>query len=143
MTQALAQKMYLIAKQVNDLNAKGKVKAQTGNEKGYAKLFSINNGCRVWAHHTRDDKLIIDLMFTKSAEDKHPNVVKAAVATFERFANDSGYQISRIPWEHSIDKSERTRDFFEITTAEDDVIMDIVDKVMIAFGANPICRNEA
>ena len=135
--------MHLIAKHVNDLNAKGKVKAQTGNEKGYAKLFSINSGCRVWAHHTRDDKLIIDLMFTKSAEDKHPNVVKAAVATFERFANDSGYQISRIPWEHSIDKSERTRDFFEITTAEDDVIMDIVDKVMIAFGANPICRNEA
>lgn len=143
MTQALAQKMHLLAKQVNDLNAKGKVKAQTGNEKGYAKLFSIISGCRVWAHHTRDDKLIIDLMFTKSAEDKHPNVVKAAVATFERFANDSGYQVSRMPWEHSIDKSERTRDFFEITTVGDDAIVDIVDKVRIAFGTIPIRRNEA
>ncbi|MDO8312630.1 MAG: hypothetical protein Q7T25_11890 [Sideroxyarcus sp.] len=88
MTQALAQKMYLIAKQVNDLNAKGKVKAQTGNEKGYAKLFSINSGCRVWAHHTRDEKLIVDLMFTESAEDKNPIVVKGAVATFAQFAKD-------------------------------------------------------
>lgn len=93
MTQALARKMHLIARQVNDLNSKGKVKAQTGNEKGYAKLFSINNGCRVWAHHTLDDKLIVDLMFTESAEDKHPDVVKAAVATFERFAKDSGYLV--------------------------------------------------
>ena len=145
MTQALAQKMYLIAKQVNDLNANGKVKAQTGNEKGYAKLFSINNGCRVWAHQTRDDKLIVDLMYTASAEDKHPHVVKVAVATFERFANDSGYQVSQNSWQHSIDKDkpERKQYFFEITTLGDDAIGELVDKVRIAFGTNPIRRNEA
>jgi hypothetical protein len=145
MTQALAQKMYLIAKQVNDLNAKGKVKAHTGNEKGYAKLFSINNGCRVWAHHTRDDKLIVDLMYTASADDKHPDVVKAAVATFEQFAEDSGYQVSQVPWQHSIDKDkpERKQYFFEITTVGDDAIGELVDKVRIAFGTNPIRRNEA
>lgn len=114
MTQALAQKMYLIAKQVNDLNAKAKVKAQTGNEKGYAKLFSINSGCRVWAHHTHDDKLIVDLMYTASAEDKHPDLVKVAVATFEQLAKDSGYLVSQSQWEHSIDKSKRTQFFLKL-----------------------------
>jgi hypothetical protein len=139
MTQALAQKMYLIASQVNDLNAKGKVKAQTGNEKGYAKLFSINNGCRVWAHHTRDDKLIVDLMYTASAEDKFPDVVKAAVDTFERFAKDYGYQVSQVPWSHSIDKDKpgRKQYFFDISTLEQDAIAELVDKVRIAFGDNP------
>lgn len=129
--------------QVNDLNAKGKVKAMTGNEKGYAKLFSINNGCRVWAHHTRaekliDEKIIIDLMFTESEEGKHPDIVKAAVATFERFAKDSGYQVSQSKWEHSINKSKRTQYFFEITTVGDDAILELVDKVRIAFGTSPI-----
>jgi hypothetical protein len=133
MTQALARKMQLIARQVNDLNSRGKVKAQTGNEKGYAKLFSINNGCRVWAHHTREDKLFIDLMFTESAEDKHPDVVKAAVATFERFAKDSGYLVSHRQWQHSIDKSERQQYFFEITTVGDDAIAELVDKVRTAY----------
>jgi hypothetical protein len=133
MTQALARKMHLIASQVNDLNSKGKVKAQTGNEKGYAKLFSINNGCRVWAHHTRDEKLIIDLMFTQSAEDKHPDVVKAAVVTFEQLARDSGYLVSHHIWQHSIDKSERQKYFFEITTEGDEVIVELVDKVRTAF----------
>lgn len=145
MTQALAQKMHLIAKHVNDLNSKEKVKAQTGNERGYAKLFSINNGCRVWAHHTRDNKLIVDLMFTQSAEDKHPEVVKAAVATFERFAKDSGYLVSRSepPWQHSIDKSERTQLFFEITTVGDEAIVELVDKIRNAFGTKPIRQNDA
>jgi hypothetical protein len=145
MTEALAQKMYLIAKQVNDLNAKGKVKAQTGNEKGYAKLFSINNGCRVWAHHTRADKLIVDLMYTASAEDRHPDVVKGAVNTFERFAKDHGYQVSQVPWHHSIDKDkpERKQYFFEISSLEHDAIEELVDKVRIAFGTHPIRRDEA
>jgi hypothetical protein len=133
----------LIAKQVNDLNSKGRVKAMTGNEKGYAKLVSVNNGCRVWAHHTRaekliDEKLIIDLMFTESAEGKHPDVVKEAVATFERFAKDSGYQVSQSQWKHSIEKSKRAQYFFEITTVGDDAILELVEKVRIAFGASPI-----
>jgi len=146
MTQALARKMHLIASQVNDLNSKGKVKAQTGNEKGYAKLCSINNGCRVWAHHTRDDKLIVDLMYTASAEDKHPDVVKATVATFERFAKDSGYQVSQVSWQHSIDKDkpERMQYFFEITTVGDDAIGELVDKVRTAFrNQTPLRRKEA
>lgn len=135
MIQALVRKMHLIAKHVNDLNANGKIKAQTGNEKGYAKLISINSGCRVWAHHTLDDKLIIDLMFSESAENKHPDVVKAAVTTFERFAKDSGYLVSIVQWQHSIDKSERKQHFFEISKVGDDDIIELIDKVRVAFGA--------
>ena len=142
MTQALAQKMLLIARQVNDLNSKGKVKAQTGNEKGYAKLFSINNGCRVWVHHTRHVKLIIDLMFTGSADDKHPDVVRAAVATFEQFAKDSDYIVSRRLWQHSIDKSERQQYFVEITTVGDEAIAELVDKVRAAFRNQTIPRRK-
>lgn len=142
MTSVLAQKMHLIAEQVNDLNSKGKVKAQTGNEKGYAKLFFINNGCRVWAHHTLDDKLIVDLMFTNSAKDKHPDVVEAAVATFERFAKDSGYLVSQVPWQHSIDKSARQQHYFEFTTVADKAISEIVDKVRVAFGTTLIRQDQ-
>jgi hypothetical protein len=134
--------MHLIAQQVSDLNSKGKVKAQTGNEKGYAKLFSINNGCRVWAHHTRDDKLIIDLMFTKSEKDKHPDAVQAAVATFERFAKTSGFLVSQRPWQHSIDRSERQQYFFEVTTLENKAIAELVDKVRKVFGTWSISQNE-
>lgn len=120
----------MIASHVNDLNSEGLVKAQTGNEKGYAKLLSINNGCRVWVHHTLDDKLIVDLMFTKSAASTHPDVVKTAVATFDRFARDSGYSVSHRPWQHSINTSDtRQQYYFEITTLEDEAIVELVDNV--------------
>ena len=90
------------------------------------------------------NKLIVDLMFTKSAEDKHPEVVKAAVATFERFAKDSGYLVSRSPlWQHSIGKSERTQFFFEITTVGDEAIEELVNQVRGIFGTNPLHRNDA
>lgn len=134
MTQAIADKMQMIASHVNDLNSEGIVKAQTGNEKGYAKLLSINNGCRVWAHHTLDDKLIVDLMFTKSATSTHPDVVKTAVATFDRFARDSGYSVSHRSWQHSINRSDtRQQYYFEITTVEDETIVELVDKVRTVF----------
>ena len=130
MTQAIAGKMRMIASHVNDLNSEGIVKAQTGNEKGYAKLVSINNGCRVWVHHTLDDKLIVDLMFTKSAASTHPDVVKTALAAFDRFARDSGYSVSRRSWQHSINRSDtRQQYYFEITTLEDEAIVQIVDNV--------------
>ncbi len=134
MTQALSGKMHLIASQVNDLNDDGKVKAQTANEKGYAKLFSINNGCRVWVHHTLDDKLILDLMVTKSAALTHPEVVKSAVATFSQFAKDAGHMISHRPWQHSINKADiRQQYYFEVTNERIETIVALVDKVRLAF----------
>lgn len=136
MTQYLAKKMHRIASQVDGLNEKGKVKAQTGNEKGYAILFSISSGCRVWAHHTRDDRLIIDLMFTKSEEFKHPDVVKSAIVAFEQFALKSNRQVTSSPWQHSITESDiRIQHYFEITNEDDQTISELVKDVQFAFGA--------
>ena len=134
MTHSLATKMQLIANQVNDLNSEGKVKAQTANEKGYAKLVSINNGCRVWAHHTLDDKLIIDLMFTKSAEFRYPEVVKSALATFQRFAKESNRQVLHRSWQHSINKSDiRQQYYFDITGDNAETMGALVEAARLAF----------
>ena len=134
MTQGISGKMYLMASQVNDLNVDGKVRAYTANEKGYAKLFSINNGCRVWAHHTLDDKLILDLMVTKSTALTHPDVVKSALATFTQFAKDAGYMISHRPWQHSINQADtRQQYYFEVTNETIETIVALVDKVRLAF----------
>ena len=134
MADTLSSKMHLIASQVADLNSDGKVKAQTANEKGYAKLISINNGCRVWAHHTLDDKIIIDLMFTKTGALRYPDVVKAAISTFEKFAKDSGRQALHRSWKHSINKSDvRQQYYFEITNDNPETIAALVDTVKRAF----------
>ena len=146
MTQDLTKKMHRIASQVDGLNDKGRVKAQTGNEKGYAILFSINKGCRVWAHHTHDDRIIIDLMFTKSEEFKHPDLVNSAKLTFEQFASKSKREVTCSPWQHSITKSDtRTQLYFEITNEDDQTISELVKDIRFAFGAlsPPAKRNEA
>ena len=136
MTQDLAKKMHLIASQVDGLNDMGKVKAQTGNEKGYAILFSVSRGCRVWAHHTRDDKLIIDLMYTKSEKLKHRDVVESAIVVFEEFASKSNRRIACRPWKHSITESDtRTQHYFEITNDDDQTISEFVKDLRFAFGA--------
>ena len=134
MTQEIANKLHRIASQVDGLNDKGKVKAQTGNEKGYAILFSVSSGCRVWAHHTREDKLIIDLMYTKSEKLKHPDIVKSAILVFEEFASKSDRQIICGPWKHSITESDtRTQHYFEITDDDDQTISELVKDVRLAF----------
>ena len=136
MTHDLAKKMHLIASQVDGLNSNGKVKAQTGNERGYAILSSISNGCRVWAHHTLNDMLIIDLMYTKSESLKHSDIVKAAEAVFKKFAKESGRPVSCRPWQHSITKSDtRTQHYFEITNDSPQTISELVKKVQLSFHA--------
>lgn len=134
MTQSLSDKMHFLASHVNDLTAAGKVKAMTINEKGYAKLFSINSGCRVWVHHTRQDKLILDLMVTKSVKHKSPDVVKSAIATFSRFTKDAGHAVSHCEWQHSINKADlRDRYYFEVTDERTETIIALIDKVRLAF----------
>jgi len=134
MTQDVAKKMHQIASQVGGLNANGKVKAQTGNEKGYAILSTISAGCKVWAHHTHDDKLIIDLMFTKSEELKHPEIVRSAAETFAQFAAKSNRPVTRSPWQHSITKSDtRTQHYIEITGEDQQSISELVRTVRLSF----------
>ena len=133
MTQDLAKKMHRIASQVNELNSDGKVKAR--NEKGYAILYSVSNGCRVWAHHTSKNRLIIDLMYTKSEAFKHPDLIKAAIAVFEQFAQKSNRQVAIDSWQHSMTPSDtRTQHYFDISSEDDQTISDLIKGVRLAFG---------
>ena len=135
MTQDLAKKMYRIASQVDELNEDGKVKAR--NEKGYAILFSVSNGCRVWAHHTSKNRLIIDLMYTKSEAFKHPDLITAAIAVFEQFAQKSNRQVTTDSWQHSMTPSDtRTLRYFDISSDDDQTISELIEGVRRAFGAS-------
>ncbi len=143
MTHDLAKKMHQIAAQVGGLNDKGKVKAR--NEKGYAMLVSVSNGCRVWAHHTRSNRLIIDLMYTKSEKFKHPEVVKSAIETFEHFASKSSREVICSEWQHATTESDtRTQHYFDITNEESQTIGELVKDVQLAFRKDSSGRqNEA
>ena len=134
MNQDLARKMQAIAEHVGDLNSHGKVKAQTLNENGYAKILSINSGTRVWIHHTRDDRMIFDLMVTHAAGLKHPEVTKHAEGIFDKFAKDAGYEVLNRPWQHSLSKNNiRKQWYFEITNDSSENICALVEKVKVAF----------
>ena len=134
MTQDLAKKMYQIASQVDELNDDGKVKAR--NEKGYAILFSVSRGCRVWAHHTNKNRLIIDLMYTKSELFKHADLIKAAIAVFEQFAQKSNRQVTvDDSWQHSMRPSDtRTLHYFDISNDDAQTISELVKGVRLEFG---------
>ena len=134
MTQEIARKMYSIANQVGDLNAAGKVKAFTGHQKGYAKLVVINSGCKVWAQHTRADKLTIDLLVTESASRKWPAVRDLAVNTFVAFAKGNGQKLAENPWQHSASEADTREQYtFEITNESSEAISLLIDKLKIAF----------
>ena len=134
MTQSIPAKLHFIANQVNDLNAKGEVKANTANEKGYAKLAFINRGCKVWAHHTLQNALTIDLMYTEDAAAKYPDVINSAIATFQKFARDNGRQASHRTWTHGIDKTSlRQQYYFDITNDSFETIGALVTAVKLSF----------
>ncbi len=126
--------MYLIASQADDLNVDGKVKAFTGHQKGYAKLVVISSGCKVWAQHTRANKLTIDLLVTESAAQKWPDIKKLAVSTFEAFAKGNGYKLAEIQWQHSASEADtRQQHSFEITNESSEAISLLIDKLKLAF----------
>ena len=136
MNKDLARKMYAIADHVGDLNTSGKVKAQTANENGYAKVLSINSGTRVWIHHTRDDKMIFDLMVTHAAGLEHPEVTKHTEGAFNKFASDAGYEVLNRPWQHSINKKDvRQQWYFDITNDSIEDVCALIGKLKLAFSA--------
>jgi len=146
MTQSLANKMQLIAAHVGDLNAQGKVRAMTGNERGYAKIYAVTPGCKVWAHHTLDDRLIIDLMITKSSTQNEPRVAQSAVATFERIARSAGYEVKPPQnWQHSINKEDtRQQHFINVSDKSTESITVFIDSLRTTFRQLPSAgKNEA
>lgn len=136
MNKDLARKMHAIADHVGDLNTSGKVKAQTANENGYAKILSINSGTRVWIHHTRDDKMIFDLLVTHAAGLKHPEITKHTEGAFIKFAIDAGYEVLNRTWQHSIVKNDvRQQWYFDITNDSIEDVCALIGKLKLAFSA--------
>ena len=131
MPESNSEKMYLSARKVNDLNAHGKVKAFSSNEKGYARIFVIKTGCAIWMHHTKDDRLTISLMITKAMANKFPVTEHAAIKRFETFA---GSRMKTEEFEHSINKSDkRLKRYIEVADLTFSEIDNLIDKVLITF----------
>jgi len=135
MTQSLSDKMHLLASHVNDLNAAGKVKAMSKNEKGYAKVFAINSGCRVWIHHDLNDRIVLDLMVTKSGRLTSPDAVNFAVTKFSQFTKDAGYELSHLVWKHAINKTDiRDQYYFDVSNRTVETIIELIEKLKATFG---------
>lgn len=77
-------KMYFIAKHYNDLNASGMVKGFKGNEKGYARIKKIVNGCSLYVFHTLNDHLTINIMLTPTSKSRYELACTTAVGIFEK-----------------------------------------------------------
>jgi hypothetical protein len=131
MSETVAGKMYLTAKKVNDLNANGKVKAFSSNEKGYARIFVVKPGCAIWMHHTKDDRLTVSLMITEAMSSRFPVTEHAAIKKFEIFA---GERLRLEEFEHSINKwDKRLKRYVEVTSSSYDEIATLVDQVLTTF----------
>lgn len=110
------QKLYEIAKQFNDLNGKGKVKGFGANERGYARIKKLVNGCVLLAHHLNDGKLIVDLMVSPTALLKNEITCNRAINAFEECV---GVGIMHEKWEHSIGDAEKWDRYFCVVTNRD------------------------
>lgn len=131
MTETVAEKMYLTAKKVDDLNVNGRVKAFSSNEKGYARIFVIKRGCAIWMHQTKDDRLTISLMITEAMASKFPVTEHAAIKRFESFA---GNRMKLEEFEHSINKCDkRLKRYVEVTNSTFDEIATMVEEVLTTF----------
>lgn len=131
MAETTAEKMYLTAKKVNDLNVNGKVKAFSSNEKGYARIFVIRRGCAIWLHHTKDDRLTISLMITEAMANKFPVTEHAAIKKFENFAGD---RLLLESFEHSINKwDKRIKRYVDVTSCSYEEIATLVDRILMSF----------
>lgn len=94
------KKLFEIASHLGELNKNGQVKGFRGNEKGYAKVKQIMVGCSIWVHHEKNDDLIIDLLVSPSAKEKHETKCKNAV---KKFKDHFSFDLSEGQWSHSID----------------------------------------
>lgn len=131
MAETATEKMYLTAKRVNDLNADGKVKAFSSNEKGYARIVVIKRGCAIWMHHTKDDRLTISLMITESMASKFPVTEHTAIKKFEVFAGD---RLQLEKFQHSINKwDNRIKRYVDVTCCSYEEIATLVDRALGTF----------
>lgn len=128
MFSSTEEKMLSIAKNLNQLNKQGKVKSFQGNEKGYAKVIEIKRGCSIWVHHLKDDRLIIDLMISESAQSKYPEISRETINKFKDCVNCF---TEEEPWQHSIDtKVNAKRYYVDVTKFSIDRILVILNNML-------------
>jgi hypothetical protein len=131
MTETIAEKMYLAAKKVNDLNDFGKVKAFSSNEKGYARILLIKRGCAIWIHHLKNDQLTIGLLVTGAAEKLYPVTTNSAIRKFKEFA---GNELLLDEFKHSINKSDkRTKHYINVANNTFDEIDIYIERLLMVF----------
>ncbi len=78
-------KMYEIAKYLDDLNAHGSVKATQGSEYGYARIGDIKSGLTLFIFHDLRNRLTISLLITKAAGNNYTDQVRKAIQAFKKY----------------------------------------------------------
>jgi len=81
-------KMYKIAKYLNDLNSSGEVKKGRQNNYGHATIKKIKTGCVIRVHHYFNNTILIDLLITQSALNKYPVECDNAIEKYLKFQPD-------------------------------------------------------
>ncbi len=129
--------MSIIANKLGELNSKGKVKAITANERGYARIVDINPGISLLVYHTLDDSLTMNLLITNAAMRRYPNNYESAVQAFldfhrQSFANQESPQ--ELEWINSLNiKDTRTIYSIDITKLEADECIEKIAAIKRAF----------
>jgi len=120
--------MHEIAEYLDELNAKGRVKRNPRNEKGYAKIQQIRRGCDVWFHHLLDDRLIIDLMISEAARRDHNEAADKSISVFK-----FNYKENVESWQHALDGRNYERYFVDVSRFSLDNLKKVTDQIRERF----------
>ena len=80
----IQEKMFKIAKHLDELNPKGEVKCRRQNNYGHAKVYQFIPGCSIWVHHMFNNTLLLDLLITPFAQNE-PTDCNPAIKKFNSF----------------------------------------------------------
>ncbi len=126
-----AKKLYDVARHLNALNNKGKVKRFAGNENGYAKIIEIYRGCSIWLHHEKNGDLIIDLLISQNAQKENPPLCLKSTEKFKEFF---GLLPTDSEWNHSIDThNDHERYYVSVNSKKTNEIIKIAEKLKSEF----------
>lgn len=122
-------KMYQVSKHFGDLNSKGKVKGFGANEKGYARIKNIVNGCGLLVHHTNDEELILDVMVSPTALSRYGATCQRVISTFK---NILGSEVRQRKWTNAMGNSgEWDQYFINVTNRELPDILRLIDELKV------------
>jgi hypothetical protein len=131
------ERMLLIAKSLKEINSKGKVKAITANERGYARILDINAGLSLIVYHTRNYRLTINLIATEAAIRRYPDNYNKSVKTFLEFHHQNFKGLKTPQEEEWINQLNRkdTRSIFsiDVTTLDINECIKKIDTIKLAF----------